>query len=161
MKVISGKITRIVPQGGYNGRNGYIYTFDMTVQCAEGTVTGEIGSKSEVYPLVVGDSITVEASQSDHGPRLKKINPEYSGQSRGNKKDGRDYDKENRGKCRLNLIKATIVSGISPMALVNDSVALGAIETLVKISMEGLGGQPNPDYQENPPKPKDDDSIPF
>ena len=79
----TGKITNITPDGGYQGSNGYIYTFQMTVQCSDGAFTGQIGSKSQVYPLGVGQDITVDFTNTEHGPRLKKVNPQYEGQAGG------------------------------------------------------------------------------
>lgn len=66
---------------------------------------------------------------------------------------GRDFDKENRGKCRFGLYQATIQAGCSPEALDADVKLLQAIEGLVEKSMNGIGGMPNPDYvgDEEPP----------
>ena len=75
----TGNITQIAPNGGYTGRNGYIYTFDMIIQTASGMVQGEIGSKSEMYPLNVGDEINFTTKQTDHGVKIKKVSPEYAG----------------------------------------------------------------------------------
>ena len=68
-------------RGGYQPSQGaYVYTFDMEVDTPQGPVRGEIGSKSQPYPLAVGQPITVELTETDRGPRLKKINPQYAGQ---------------------------------------------------------------------------------
>ena len=78
---ISGTISNVVPDGGYNGTNGYISTFQMTIQCQDGkTFTGQIGSKSQTYPVGVGQPITVELTNTQHGVRFKKINPQYQQQ---------------------------------------------------------------------------------
>ncbi len=50
----------------------------------------------------------------------------------------RDYDKENRGKCRLKLYEAHIQGGISAVQLGGDFPLLKAIETLVGYAMCGL-----------------------
>ena len=158
-------------QGGYQSQNGYIYTYDMVIDTAQGPVAGEIGSKAQPYPLAPGQPITAESTQGEYGPRLKKVNPQYAGQPGGKQPNkGRDYDKENRGKCRFGLYQACIQHGCNPAELVADKPLLDAIETLVVWSMTGrqqptqpppnTGGRPNPAYSENPPPPPGDD-IPF
>lgn len=79
---VTGTIRSIVPTqaGGYQSQNGYIYTFDMVVDSPQGTYNGEIGAKSQMYPLGPGQPITVEVTETQHGPRLKKVNPQYAGQ---------------------------------------------------------------------------------
>ncbi len=74
----TGQITKIVPDGGYQGQNGYINTFQMTIQCPDGTLTGQIGAKSAIYPMAVGETINVEVMNTQHGVRLKKFNPQYA-----------------------------------------------------------------------------------
>jgi hypothetical protein len=79
--MISGTIANIVPLGQYNSQNGVVFTFTMTINSElHGAVTGEIGSKSNVYPMKIGENITVEVTQSDYGTRFKKINPQYQRQ---------------------------------------------------------------------------------
>lgn len=78
---VQGTIQSIVPDGGYQGTNGYINTFQMTVQSQDGNFTGQIGSKSQNYPANVGDEIIIEVTNSDYGPRFKKINPQYQQQN--------------------------------------------------------------------------------
>ena len=75
--MINGTIANIVPLGQYSGQNGLIYTFTMTINSQNGAITGEIGSKSNVYPMSIGESITVETRQDAHGTKFKKINPQY------------------------------------------------------------------------------------
>ncbi len=60
----------------------------------------------------------------------------------------RDYDKENRGKCRFGFYQAAIQSGMSPTSLVKDKAGLDAIEQLVEYSMNGpnTGDQFAKDY---------------
>ena len=112
MKVITGTIANIVSDGGYQSQNGYIYTFQMTIQGQNGSATGQIGSKSEVYPVAVGQQISVEMTETEHGVRFKKHNAQYAGQGGGGQTGGppsnRDYDKENHGKCFLKLLQALI-----------------------------------------------------
>ncbi len=76
-----GTITNVVSDGGYNGTGGYVWTFQMTIQCQDGVFTGQIGSKSQTYPLTIGQPITVEMTQTEHGARFKKINPQYAQQN--------------------------------------------------------------------------------
>lgn len=114
-----GTIKAIQPNGGYQSQHGYINTFMMTIQTNEGQITGEIGSKSQQYPIGVNDPITVEIKNTTNGVKFKKINPEYAqgdsqgyGQpAQGQSSGGRDYDAENRGKCRTQFIKAAIING--------------------------------------------------
>ena len=80
MQIISGTIVSIVPDGGYDGSNGHIYTFQMTIQTDAGPVTAQIGSKSQTYPVALGADISVEYTTSAHGPRFKKYNPKYVAQ---------------------------------------------------------------------------------
>ncbi len=81
MNVINGTITSIVPDGGYDSRNGPVYTFQMTIQTNGGEqITAQIGSKTQIYPIAVGQPIAVELTNTQHGPRFKKFNPQYAQQ---------------------------------------------------------------------------------
>ncbi|KKN78854.1 hypothetical protein LCGC14_0346260 [marine sediment metagenome] len=74
----TGIIKSIQPNGGYQSQNGYINTSMMTIDVAgEGQITGEIGSKSQPYPMNVGEEITFEIKNTEHGVKFKKVNPEY------------------------------------------------------------------------------------
>ncbi len=191
----TGTITSVTPtqEGGYQSQNGYIYTFVMQIQTDAGMIQGEIGSKTQLYPLGCGSPISVEVTQTEHGLKFKKFNPQYAGQSHqsynpppqqqsytpppqaappqqrafNNQNQGRDYDKENRGKCRFGLYQACIRNGCNPAEMVSDTPLIEAIETLVLWSMEGpsipqpTGGGPNPDYNPNPPAPAPGDDVPF
>ena len=149
----TGKILSIRPtqDGGYQGKNGYIYTFDMTVQLSNGPVTGEIGSKTNQYPMGVGQDICVEVQNTEYGPKFKKVNPQYNNQGGGNQGGGhqqgnqqggqqqrrqappaapRDYDKENRGKCAALMVQAAITAGMAPSALFGCQEELLAIKSL-------------------------------
>ena len=160
METITGQITQILPDGGYQSQNGYISTFVMTIQGPNGPITGQIGSKSQTYPLSPGQTISVQVTEYQGNTRFKKFNPQYAqaaSQSRqATNTSQRDYDKENRGKCRHGLYCACIAKGVSPDKLNMDTFMLQAIEGLVEKSMNGIGGIPNPDYSENPPEPDDD-----
>lgn len=131
---VTGNITNIQPDGGYDSQGGYIHTFQMTVQGPNGPVTGQIGSKSAVYPMQVGQEITVDMSNGQHGPKLKKINTQYNNQSGGqqsqgeqgqgsapprqnasqNAQDKPDWDKIAEGKVRHGIVCAAIQSGQMP-----------------------------------------------
>lgn len=125
---ITGNITNIVPDGGYDSQGGYIHTFQMTVQGPNGPVTGQIGSKSTVYPMQVGEEIIVDMTNGQHGPRLKKVNPKYAQggqQSQGGQgqrsapqtsytppsQEQPDWDKIAEGKCKCAVICAAIQGG--------------------------------------------------
>ena len=76
---LQGTITSIIPDGGYQSQNGYINTFMMSINTPTGLYTGQIGSKTQVYPLVVGQPIIVEMSESNKGMRFTKVNPKFAG----------------------------------------------------------------------------------
>lgn len=116
----TGIIKHINPDGGYNSQNGYINTFQMTIECPDGTFTGQIGAKSATYPMNVGDEINVEAASGQHGMRFKKFNPQYANQNTqqppqqaggGQKKPEPDWDAIAEGKVRHGIVAAGIQSG--------------------------------------------------
>ncbi len=86
----TGTITSIMAteNGGYRSSGGWINTFVMTIQCQDGQFVGEIGSKTTPYPIPNGQQITVEITETDYGPRFKKINPQYSGGGQGGGQQG-------------------------------------------------------------------------
>lgn len=77
---LEGIINNIVSTGGYPGNFGYMYTFNMTIDCQGKFHTGEIKSKSEVYPVAIGQPITVLQSTDQHGVKFQKQNPQYENQ---------------------------------------------------------------------------------
>ncbi len=172
---ITGTIINVLPtaDGGYQSQNGYIFTYNMTIQGTDGqTYTGEIGAKTDLYPLGNGQQITVEFTNTQHGSRFKKVNPQYAGQPQqrgGQPNKGRDYDKENRGKCRFGLYQACIQQGCKPREMVNDKALLDAIEILIQWSMNGRPNPPpnnpqagNPDWVgDEPPQTGPGDDVPF
>ncbi len=157
-------------EGGYQSSQGdYIYTFDMAINTPQGPINGEIGSKTQPYPLAVGQQITVEVSQTDRGPRLKKINPQYAGQQGQGPPQQRqpqrqpqqankpDWDEIARGKVRCNLICAVLQGGQEP-----DLEYLNGWMDFVFTGNTGeQGGRPNPDYNPNPEHPAPGDDVPF
>lgn len=91
MKEVTGTIINVeptTPDPGYQSQNGFIYTFDMEIRGNDGQpYIGEIGSKQGAYPLKKGEQISVRVNQTEHGPKFKKFNPQYSqqgGQPQGN-----------------------------------------------------------------------------
>ena len=72
----------------------------------------------------------------------------------------RDYDKENRGKCRYGLYCAAIRSGVHPTSLNEDQPTLQAIERLVDKAMNGVGPAQRPDHKDLDGR-DDDTQIPF
>lgn len=156
----TGTIVSIQPDGGYQSQNGYISTFMMTLQTAEGQITGEIGAKSGTYPMNPNDQITVEINNTTHGAKFKKVNPQYAqGDSQsgysgpqqaagGTSSGGRDYDAENRGKCRTQFIKAAIIGG---------GLNCRSFEEVLILTEFAMTGIPPQTQQTAPP----DDDIPF
>ncbi len=172
----TGQIVQIVSDGGYQGQNGYINTFQMTIQCPDGTFTGQIGSKSGIYPMNSGETINVEVTNTQHGVRFKKFNPQYAqvnqttapqaaqppqrASQRQAQPAGRDYDKENRGKCRFGFIQAVLQAGISPGVIAGDLQMLDEIEDLVEIAITGKVPAPSPHPSITEEEPEDSE-IPF
>ena len=154
---------------GYQSRGGYIYNFQMTVTGQAGTVSGQIGSKSQTYPVAVGQPIIVEHSDSQYGPRLKKINPQYAGQGQAPQagqggKPKVDWDKIARGKVLCNIVCAGIQSG---QIVVTDKTAA---EQWMEFIMGTQDVQPQPAPQQQQPPVQDttdysqadpNDGIPF
>ena len=82
MQQITGNITNVVPTqgGGYQSQNGYIFTYNLTIQTEQGSFTGIIGSKKQPYPVAVGQQISVEWESTEHGTKFKKFNAQYANQ---------------------------------------------------------------------------------
>lgn len=177
---IEGQITNIQPDGGYNSHNGYIFTFQMAIQASSGAYCGQIGAKTEIYPLQVGQPILVEATQDQHGWKFKKINPQYQNQNQNQvqqRQQGppasppqnaqptyqpvpqdkpRDYDRENHGKCFTVLCEGVLQSGIAPMSLKADPDSLTAIADLATACMNSYDYRSpesnDPSYQSHEPE---------
>ena len=174
MKQITGTITGIVPAGGYDSRNGYIFTFDMTIKGPNGSLAGEIGSKSEIYPMSVGQTIDVEASKTQHGMRFKKINLDYA--ERGSSGGGKQSSGQSGGSNKDRLIVAQVVykvlSNLSDNPHEFDVWLMGNlkiykrhIDAIMQAGSDELpmpkGGEPNPEYSDNPEPVDTDSDIPF
>ena len=116
----TGIIKAIYPDGEFDTDYGHLYAYKMLIQFQgeQNQTEGGINSKSSPYPMGNGDEITVEIKNTQHGVKFKKVNPQYAqggsqggGQSsQGQSSGGRNYDAENRGKCRTQFIKAGIQS---------------------------------------------------
>ena len=82
----NGTIARVEPiigqngPAGYQGRNGWIYIFNIAIDTPTGQVTGEIGSKSQVYPLQAGSTISFIVENSPHGVKIRRKDPQYAQQ---------------------------------------------------------------------------------
>lgn len=160
MQQLTGRIVSIVPTDGYNGSHGWVYTFDMTIQGPNAQVTGEIGSKSTPYPLAVGQEITVNAEQTQHGLKFKRQKQDggYSGggqRGSGQKKDV-DWDKIAEGKVLCTMINAAITAGQMKCPDIRTAKYLTDV-----VMGKPQGGDPNPEYSDNPAPIDDGDSIPF
>ncbi len=153
----------IQANGGYDSSHGYINTFLMTIDVlGEGQITGEIGSKSVNYPLVVGNEINFEMKNTEHGFKFKKVNPQYAqggSQQGGGQANApqRDYDAENRGKCRTQFVKAAIIAGQMSCR------DFAECDLLVSYAMTGrVPAFPLPDQSRQvPDTPASDDDIGF
>ena len=111
----TGTITNLQPAGGYDGQNGHINTFHMTIQFPDGMVTGEIGSKSQTYPANVGDEINVEVSNTQYGVRFKKVNPQYAnapqGQQQGQQKQSNSNNEKDNKSFAMAYAKDLVMAG--------------------------------------------------
>ena len=185
---LQGQITNIVPDGGYQSQNGYINTFQMTIQAPNGVFTGQIGSKSQVYPLAVGEQINVTATATEHGVRFKKFDPKYANQPpaqtqpsrlhqqpaqtttappqnapQSTNSGGRDYDAEEKRRYRgmsASYVKDLVVAGKIEMKDYDDC-ALHIVNFIYEKPSATVGGYPvtNDNYNDGP-LPSDDD-LPF
>ena len=151
---VQGQILKVVPKikDGYpetfTTANGQFFVFNMAIQQPSGPLCGTINSKSPQYPLAAGEEITVEQSLGNQNEvKFKKINPQYQ---QGQQQQGRDFDKENTGKCRFGLYRAILESGVKATALANDMAELEAVEILSGYSMKGLPQQGHQQEQQQP-----------
>lgn len=102
------KITQITPtqKGGYDGRDGYVYTYDVTLD--DGT-TGEVGSKTP-NKWQVGDEVVVtNKRENQYGTRLSISKPNaggggYSGGGRSNYNDPQRQEEINASWAMNNAI---------------------------------------------------------
>ncbi|KKM95443.1 hypothetical protein LCGC14_1188140 [marine sediment metagenome] len=163
-------------EGGYQPNQGdYVYTFNMAIDTPQGPMNGVIGSKTQPYPMAPGQPITVDVRQTDHGPKFKKINPQYAGQQQGGQRQGPpqqqqpqqpnqpDWDEIAKGKVRHGLVCAGIQSGQLPANNIEvvDSYLPYILTGKLPIGYNTTGGDPNPDYNPNPQPPAPGDDVPF
>lgn len=180
----TGTIRNIVPtqEGGYQSDNGWINTFDMTIQCQDGTFTAQIGSKSTPYPIAVGQQITVEMSNSQYGPRFKKVNPQYQQQGGQPQRPQGQAQRPQGGRKADDPVQLYIIRQSSIKAAVDflgdgeyePKDVLDVAEKFVQYVLNGPTragftqnqqqqyNNANPDYVGNDPAPpEEDDTIPF
>ena len=163
----TGIIKAIYPDGEFDTDYGHLYAYKMLIQFQgeQNQTEGGINSKSSPYPMGNGDEITVEIKNTQHGVKFKKVNPQYAqggsqggGQSsQGQSSGGRNYDAENRGKCRTQFIKAILTnSGMFKM----DAESKVYIDGLVQYAMTGVI-PPQPQTAKYTGNSTPDDDIPF
>ena len=152
------------------------YVFEMSINTPTGPEIGEISSQTaNVYPKPIGAPITVNVTDGQYGRKFSAVQ-EQQGQQQPFQQGGqtnypsqpqqqappqnqpRDFDKENRGKCRFGLYAQRLGSGVSPVDLANDRASLEAIEILIGYSMNGLPQAQQPQYGSNPALDQD---VPF
>ena len=174
----TGRIQSIVPDGSYQGQHGKIWTHQMAILTADNQqYVGQIGSKTEVYPLAPGNEISVTITDGQHGRRFKKYDPQRVQQDQQQAQQGTQQPAQgqNRGQASEDIKNERIMRG-------NALNAVMSAMTISNVEMEGYlragyewckngvwvlgtrqsqGGQPNPQYVgDNPPPPVEDD-IPF
>lgn len=81
------KVKHLQGNGGYNSSHGYMYTHECTVEETDGTlITGEVASKGESPPYVIGDDIwyEIKTTHPQYGHKLKvtKTPPDQHGAPR-------------------------------------------------------------------------------
>ena len=155
----TGTIEQIVPDGGYQGQKGYIHTFQMTVKCPDGTFTGQIGSKSAVYPMTIGQEIFVEVTNTEYGVRFKKINPQYAqGGSQGGQRPNADPAKE------LSIKRQAIFKGVMSAATIASDMIGDYLIAGMAWEKTGTWNLTPPNVKQEPwdesPAPPDEE-IPF
>ena len=154
----TGTITNLQPAGGYDGQNGHINTFHMTIQFPDGMVTGEIGTKSQNYPANVGDSISVDVSQTQYGVRFKKVNPQYAQQDAQQGQQNNTNGKKDNKSFAMAYAKDLVVA---------DKIRLGDMVGWATVMEDWMGGraqipQPQQPPQQNFDPPNELDSeVPF
>ena len=172
-----------MPDGGYDSRNGYIYTFKMTINTPQGPMVGEIGSKQQNYPANMNDTITVEVTDSEYGPKFKKVNPQYSGQQGGGQQQHPQTQQGGRGggkkddKVQLYIIRQSSVRSavefyratdgatednvLAFAAKIEEYVTNGKKTAGVTQGQQQSYNQAGLNYDPNQPPPATDDDIPF
>lgn len=158
----TGIIKAIYDDGDFTTDYGHLFAYKMVIQFQgeQSQTEGGINSKSHPYPMGQGDEITVEIKNTQHGVKFKKVNPQYAqgapqggSQSyrqpaQGQKLAPRDYDAENRGKCRTQFIKAAIING---------GLRCTCYEHVLELTEFAMTGITPQEAQSQP----QDDTIPF
>ena len=170
----TGRIQSIVPDGSYQGQHGKIWTHQMAILTADNQqYVGQIGSKTEVYPLAPGNEISVTITDGQHGRRFKKYDPQRVQQDQQQAQQGtqqpaqgpppapRPVNSVNTSIERQCAFKSACTWGQEHAD--GDDVMNLAVRGLffIQTGKVDLGGRPNPEYVgDNPPPPVEDD-IPF
>ena len=162
----TGTILSCTPtqQGGYQSQGGWVFTYNITLQCPDGPITGEIGAKSQPYPVANGQEITVTVTPGEHGNKLKKINPQYAnqgGQTSGGQSSGGAQSRPNKDRL---IVAQVVFKEMCSRAI--DEVNEGNITNYVDMIMRVGSGQPTPAAtsasNDNPaPNRAETDDIPF
>lgn len=164
---VNGTIANIAPDGGYQSQNGWIFTFQMTIDTPQGQVVGRIGSKSEQYPMQGGEQITVEQSNKGYGNEFKKVNAQYAGQQGGQQQPRQQASHPAQGGASKDRL---IVTQVAYKALMEKSACdegnlRQAVDMIMRVGENKPAQQQAPPQNQLPPQqeppfnPTDD--IPF
>ena len=165
METVTGQITSIQPTNGYQSQNGWIYTFDMVVQTPQGLAAGEIGSKSQVYPLTTGQEITVEKYTHANKPKLKKINPQYQQQNAQQQPPAQGgppaQSSAAPNKDRIIATQVVFKALVERSGEVDENVLITNVDMIMRVgSGQALPRMSPTDGGENGPPPTDDNGPP-
>lgn len=168
----TGQILNVVPTqaGGYHSQNGWIYTFNMTIQFPDGATTGEIGAKTEQYPLAAGEQISVQITNSQNGVKFKKFNPQYAPQPQpqgGQQAPQRPAQATNApatSKDRL-IVTQVVFKAMAAAGGVNEQLLEANVNMIMRVGSgqkpesfeQKYNIQPDP-VNDNAPLPTDDDA---
>lgn len=139
---------------------------------------GRIGSK-QGYQAGTAISVTVEIKEGESGPYnyFRKYNPQYQGQQSAPREAPQGASHPQTGPNVPNTQNNTDMVRIRSMALsyAKDLLVVKEMQRHQMWNMvldftayimtgrtpKPVGGEPNPDYSDNPPLSEDDDPIPF
>lgn len=160
----NGTITAITPDGSYAGSGGTIYTFQMGIQCADGAFCGQIGSKSQTYPMNIGENIIVEMTNTQHGVRFKKINPQYQQPTQQGQpaQQQQTYHPAPNNKDRL-IVAQVVYKALAASTGVNEQLLTQHVDMIMRVGEGKIAPMPapaQPPYDGSQSAPPDDD-IPF
>jgi hypothetical protein len=155
--IVQGQITAVAPPD-YSNKYGVQYQ-NITINTpTAGAITGRIGTKTPFSQQDIGQQIQLECEQAqknDGSPynKFKRYNPDYQQgqQTQAQPQQKRDYNAENRGKCRTQFIKAAIIAGKINCTSYNDVIEL------TEFAMTGI----IPPNSRQPAVSTEEDDIPF